>query len=30
MLTQDYLFMALLVLALMMFFHWTGTHHLRH
>lgn len=30
MLRQDYLFMAMLVAALIFFTHWGGTHHLRH
>ena len=27
---QDYLFLALLMLSLAVFFHWAGTHHLKH
>lgn len=30
MVRQDYLFMAMLVAALIFFMHWGGTHHLRH
>ena len=30
MVRQDYLFMAMLVAALIFFTHWGGTHHLRH
>jgi hypothetical protein len=30
MVRQDYLFMAMLVAALIFFTHWGGTHHFRH
>jgi hypothetical protein len=30
MVTQDYIFMALLMFTLIFFTHWGGTHHLRH
>jgi hypothetical protein len=30
MVTQDYLFMALLIMCLLFFMHWGGTHHMRH
>jgi hypothetical protein len=30
MVRQDYLFMTMLVAALIFFMHWGGTHHLRH
>jgi hypothetical protein len=30
MVRQDYIFMALLMLSLLMFTHWGGTHHFRH
>jgi hypothetical protein len=30
MVSQDYLFMVLLVLSVMFFMHWTGGHSLKH
>jgi hypothetical protein len=30
MVTQDYLFMVLLMLTLLLFVHWGGIHHFRH
>lgn len=30
MVRQDYMFMALLMLGLIFFMHWGGTHNLRH
>lgn len=30
MVTQDYLFMALFIMSLLLFMHWGGTHHFRH
>jgi hypothetical protein len=30
MVSQDYLFLMLLMICLLFFMHWGGTHHLRH
>jgi len=30
MITQDYLFVALLLVTIAFFIHWGGTHHFRH